>query len=301
MKMKWHPMAPLSGPASRTVLGLILIAGFGWLTWPIWSSFTAPDRQNLAALRPALFSALAGLVVLLGWAIWRDAGHQMRQLATIVTLATVAAGFRMLVQPGASGIEPVFAFPLLAGVALGSPAGFLTGALACLGSSAAMGLLADPLIGQCLVWGLWGAAGGLLRPLGGRSAWVGALAMSLPLGVITGLALNLIGWSGERTAEVGAFLPGVGWWEAAQRLWAYTRATSITFDLVRTASTATLIAFIGLPLIRALRTAVAPDIPAHPTEVIARPPEITHESLQRRERSAHLATLWHRPEGESDA
>lgn len=295
--MRWRATAPTGGPASRIVLGALLVIGSGWLAWPVWSSFTAPDRETVAALTPALLAALLGLLLLLAWALWRDARHSARVFAPIVALATLAAGTRMILLPRVSGLEPVFALPLLAGAALGAPAGFLTGALACLGSSAAMGLIAEPLVGQCLVWGFWGAAGGLLRGMGARPAWLSAAVLCLPLALISGVGLNLIGWAGERTAEVGAFLPGVGPWESAQRLWAYTRATSATVDLTRAASSAGLVALLGLPILRALATIVPPP-PHHPFEAAERPPEVNPETLRRREVSDRLATLWPDPEGE---
>ena len=288
--MTWREARPLSGPASHAVLWLILALGLGWLTWPVWSSLTAPDRETVASLTPALLSALLGLLLLLCWGLWRDAGQQITVFAPAVAMAASAAGLRMFLVPGASGIEPVFAVPLLAGVALGAPGGFLTGALACLASSAAMGLIGDPLVGQCLVWGLWGAAGGMLRPLAARPAWVCAIAITAPLGAITGLALNLIGWTGERTAEVGAFLPGVGPWESLRRLWVYTQATSSSFDLTRAVSCAVLTALVGLPVIGALKATVSPTA----LRVAAQepPPRISPRSLGRRERSARLSSLW---------
>lgn len=295
--MTWRPTAPTSGPASRASLGAILVLGLGWLAWPVWSSFTAPDRAAVTALTPALLAALLGLILLLTWALWRDAGHRAQSFAPIVTVAALAAGTRMFLTPRVSGLEPVFALPLLAGAALGSPAGFLTGALACLGSSAAMGLVAEPLVGQCLAWGLWGAAGGLLRGMGPRAVWAGAIALCLPLGIVSGLGLNLIGWAGERTAQVGAFLPGVGAWESAQRLWAYTRSTSSAVDLPRAASAAGFVAVVGLPILRALK-AMAPPPPPPPLGAAPHPPGIAPGSLLRRERSDRLTTLWQDSEGE---
>ncbi|NLE96993.1 MAG: hypothetical protein GX596_03250, partial [Propionibacterium sp.] len=134
MSTKWREVAPSSGPRSRAVVAVIGMLGSVWLGWPVWSSFTAPDRDAVRHLTPYLLAALTGLLVLLAWALWRDAGRRTAVLAPILLIATADAGVRIFLSPGASGIEPVFALPLLAGVALGGPAGFLTGALACLGS-----------------------------------------------------------------------------------------------------------------------------------------------------------------------
>ncbi len=280
---------------SHLALLVLGILGLGWLGWPIWSSFTAPGRDALQAETPFLLAAVMGLMAALATAMWLDAGRRAVVFGPVLLLALVDVVVRLVLSPGGSGIEPVYALPLLAGAALGAPAGFLTGALAALTSSVALGLVDTPLVGQILVWGLWGAAGGLLRALRPSVAWLLAAVACLPLGLFTGLALNITGWTGERDATTGGFLPGLPPLDALQRLVDYTLATSLAFDMTRAVVNATLVLLIGLPVLRALRAVygAAPRIPAQPTE--PPPPAVAPTALRRRSRSDQLTELWTTP------
>lgn len=279
---------------SRLALLTIGILGTGWLAWPIWSSFTAPGRDALQAETPFLLAAVLGLLALLATSIWLDAGRRAEVFGPVLLVVLVDVVIRLVLSPGSSGIEPVYALPLLAGAALGAPAGFLTGALAALLSTVAMGLVNTPLVGQILVWGLWGAVGGLLRALRPVAAWLVALVACLPLGLLTGMALNITGWTGERDATTGGFLPGLPPLEALQRLLDYTLATSLAFDLTRAVVNALVVLIIGLPVLRALRSAfstrarsAAPDGP--------RPPAVSPAAIHRRASSNQLTQLWNTP------
>ena len=55
------------GAVSRAITWVIVALGLSWLTWPVWGSLTAPDRETVTAETPALLFALAGLIVLLAW------------------------------------------------------------------------------------------------------------------------------------------------------------------------------------------------------------------------------------------
>ncbi|MDO5737339.1 MAG: hypothetical protein Q4P15_12780 [Propionibacteriaceae bacterium] len=277
---------------SHVALLTLGILGLGWLGWPIWSSFTAPGRDALEAETPFLLAALLGLLAVLATSMWLDAGRRAAIFGPVVLVVVADVVIRLVLSPGGSGIEPVYALPLLAGAALGAPAGFLTGALASLTSSVALGLVDTPLVGQILVWGAWGAAGGLLRRLRPVLAWLLAVLACLPLGLFTGLALNITGWTGERSATTGGFLPGLPPLEALQRLIDYTLATSLAFDLTRAVVNAVLVLCIGLPVLRALRTAhgTFTHSPGAPTE--PPPPAVAPTALNRRSRSDQLTTLW---------
>ncbi|RMB58341.1 hypothetical protein [Tessaracoccus antarcticus] len=279
---------------SRSALLTLGVLGVGWLAWPIWSSFTAPGRDALQAETPFLLAALLSLLAVLATSIWLDAGRRASVFGPVLLVALVDALVRMLLSPGGSGIEPVYALPLLAGAALGAPAGFLTGALAALASSVAMGLVDTPLVGQILVWGMWGAVGGFLRLLRPVVAWMVAVLACLPLGVLTGMALNITGWTGERDATTGGFLPGLPPLEALQRLVDYTLATSVAFDLTRAAVNALVILAVGLPVLRALRHTHGAPAPVPPASATP-PPDVAPAALSRRHRSDTLTTLWNTP------
>lgn len=277
---------------SHVLLAVIAAVGLAWLTWPIWSSRTAASRDAATAEAPWLLAALLGMILILGWSITRDAAGRATTLGPIGAAIGADVIVRLVLLPRANGLEPVFALPMLLGMALGAPAGFLTGALACLGSTLAMGLVQPPLVGQIIVWGLWGAAGGLLRAVP-RRLGIPLLAVGcIPLGVLAGLGLNLIGWVGDQTATIGGFLPGVSLTEGAGRLWEYTAATSRGYDLVRAATNAAVVGVLGLPILRAIDAVGAPPASIHVADTA---PAVTDHALARRRRSAALADLWHRP------
>ncbi len=277
---------------SRGALLVLGVLGASWLGWPIWSSFTAPDRDALETEFPFLLAALLGLMGLLATSIWLDTGRRAAVFGPILLVAAVDVVFRLVLSPGGAGIEPVYALPLLAGAALGAPAGFLTGALAALASSVALGLVDTPLVGQIIVWGLWGAAGGLLRTLRPVAAWLMAVFVSVPLGLFTGLALNITGWTGERDVITGGFLPGLPPLDALQRLVDYTLATSLAFDVTRAVVNAIIVLAIGLPVLRALRhlSGARPRHISGPVE--PPPPAVAPAAVRRRDRSDKLTHLW---------
>lgn len=290
--MRWRDPHTTTGFASHGALLMIMLLGFGWLGWPVWSSLTAPDRETVTALTGHLLGALTGLLVLLAWTIWRDTHHRTGVFAPIVFVTALGAIVRITLQPGSSGFEPALALPLILGAALGAPAGFLTGAVTALGSSVALGLVDTPLVGQALVWGLWGAVGGLVKSWQPIAAWLGAILACIPLGLLSGLMLNAIGWAGERGVSDGAFLPGLPPSETAMRLWEYTLATSVALDSIRAVTAAITVAIIGLPLLRALRTASG-TAPAPPIPIDANTtPRVAPSALEHRRRSRQLDRLW---------
>lgn len=296
MRCRRHGIAPgpVSWLVSLTVAGLVLL----WLSWPVWGSLSAPGRDAVAAETPALLFGLLGLVAVSSWSVWLDSGRRTQALAPIVLLTVLATGVRVLWSPGTSGVEPVFAVPLLAGVAFGGPAGFLTGTLSSMVSAAALGLVSTPLIGQTLVWGLWGLSGGLLHRTRTGTAWLLASLACLPLGVGSGVLLNLIGWTGETGAEVGAFLPGLPWDRSLARLWDYSLATSLAHDSTRAVTNAVTVLLLGLPLLRGLRTAwgFAPG----PSSAAPESPRVRPEAEARRSRSDALSQLWNTDDGGSE-
>jgi hypothetical protein len=150
-----------------------------------------------------------------------------------------------------------------------------------------------------VVWGLWGAVGGLFRPLSTPTAWVTGTVTCVPLGVVSGLLLNLIGWTGERGAEVGLFLPGLPPWESLQRLWDYTVDTSLAYDLTRGVTCAIAMALVGGPVLWSLRRVYDPR--TLPADVTERPAAgVSARALARRDRSRKLDMLWTTVQGDPD-
>lgn len=275
--------------ATLLVLGLL---GALWLGWPLWSSFTAPNRDAVANETPFILAAVLGLMALLSWAIWRDAGRRAQVYGPVLLVAGIDALLRLLLSPGGAGIEPVYALPLLAGAALGAPVGALTGGLAALFSAMSLGLVDTPLVAQIFAWGMWGAVGGALRLLRPVAAWLTAVVLALPLGMLTGVVLNISGWTGERDVGTGGFLPGLPPLDAAQRLLEYTLTTSLAFDVTRAVLNAIIVLAIGLPVLRALRRISGATTSVVPGPVEPPPLDVAPSATGRRRRSDHLTELW---------
>lgn len=282
--------APVTGALPRAVAALTIALALTWVGWPVWASGSAPDRAALAAEVPWVLGALASLLVLLGFTLWLAAGRSFAPFAPASLLGAAAVLTPHYLHPGAGGVELLYVFPLVAGVVLGAPAGLLTGASAALISAVAGGTVGTPLPAQALVWGLWGVAGALLRPLGTVAAWLWAAILCVPLGPLSGLLLNLTGWPGEQS-DAGAFLPGLPPWESARRLVEYTWTTSFAYDLTRGVTCAVAMALIGLPLLAALRRSHDPR--SLPVAAGAQPVAVVSaRSLDRRARSRRLENLW---------
>ncbi|MFT3887453.1 MAG: hypothetical protein QM713_04725 [Arachnia sp.] len=293
-----RPVGAVTGAGPRLAVLLTLAVGLGWLAWPVWSSSTAPDGAARAAEVPWVLAAVSALLLLLGFALWTTAGRTLRPFAPAALLGTAATLTRAALHPGASGVEFLYAFPLLAGATMGGPAGFLTGAASALLSSLVTDTVTEHLVAQCLVWGLWGLAGTLVRPLGTVAAWLGAALLALPLGPLSGVLLNLTGWAGD-PSESGTFLPGLPPWDAAVRLWQYCWETSFAYDLTRGVATFLFLLLVGLPLLRALRRSHdARPLPAEPTD--AEPQGVAPRALARRATARTIQNMWHPDLGDPD-
>ncbi|SHI96612.1 energy-coupling factor transport system substrate-specific component [Tessaracoccus bendigoensis DSM 12906] len=270
-----------------------------WLGWPVWSSGTVADRATASAEAPWLLGAQVCLLILLGYTLWLKAGRTLSPYAPVPLLVACAVTSSAFLHPGASGVEFAFVFPLVAGALLGGPTGFLTGSAAALISAAAGGTIAPQLVGQVLVWGLWGLAGAAVRPLSTRTAWLLGALLCLPLGVLSGLLLNLTGWAGETGADVGAFVSGAPPLDALTRLLQYSWATSFGYDLTRGISSAVVFSIVGGPMLWWLRQGF--DTRHLPGEVAVTPARrISPRTMQRRTDSASITDLWIPKQGDPD-
>lgn len=276
-----HQRDHLHGPLPWAATVAWLSAGAAWLGWPLWWSITAPGREAQQEATRWVLAALLALLLLLGWTLWLRAGRRLHTLAPLALLVLVAVFLRVAVNPSGAGIEFALVVPLLAGAAFGGPAGVLTGALAAAASAFMTDTVAAPLPGQMFVWALWGLAGGLLRRLPTPAAWLTGTIVCLPMGVASGLLLNLTGWATAEGVTTGAFIPGLGPIPQLLALWAYSVDTSLAWDISRGVSTAIALAVLGLPVLRTLRS-VAPPQPPHPSRRRATAP-VPSDSRSRRQ------------------
>lgn len=242
-----------AGWRSHTVLAALIVVSGGWLTWPVWNSVTVPTGEQIRAEAPWLLAAQVCGLTALAVAIWIDSGRRFEVLRAVTALSLVDVAVRALVNPAVPGVELVHALPLLAGAGLGAPAGFLTGAGACLTSTLFSATPAETLPSQMLVWGLVGAFGGVMHRLRPQLAWPALVLLAVPLGVLSGVVLNLMGWAQQPGTTTTHFVAGLPPGEVVTRLWSYSRQTSWGVDLTRGACTALVVLLIGRPVLRALR------------------------------------------------
>lgn len=267
-----------------------LVAAGAWLGWPLWWSLTAPSRDAQQEATGWVLGALLSLLLMLAWALWRQANRRLETLSPLALLTVAAVFLRVAVNPSGAGIEFALLAPLLAGIAYGGPAGVLTGALSAAASAVVTDTIASQLPGQLFVWALWGLVGGLLRRLPVPAAWLAGIVCCLPLGVLSGLLLNLTGWATEEGVTTGAFIPGLGPVAELRAAWAYTVDTSLVWDITRSLSTALALGVLGLPLLRALRSVAAPRPKPQGLTPTERP--ISPNALRRRETAAEFDQLW---------
>lgn len=283
----WRVPGRTPGWRSWSVLVVLVVTGGAWLTWPVWDSTGNPDRGQVVAEAPWLLAVLTAGLVLLGTAVWRDAGRRTTPMSAVTLLVAVTCAVRALLSPASSGVEFVHAWPILAGVALGAPAGFLTGASACLVSTVLFAVPAETLPTQAVVWGLIGASGGLLHAFRPVLAWLLSLPLAVLAGMGSGVALNLMGWAQEPGTSTLHFFPGLPPGEVLHRLWSYTLETSLAYDTTRGITTALVLLVAGLPLIRALRPALPVPLGTSPA-----PAEVSKHAVDRRADRARLDRLW---------
>lgn len=280
-----------AGPRAWTFTLLATAAGLLWLTYPlIWPMHSASRVQSNgeAPLMLALLVALVGL----GWVgLWLDSGRETRGLGLAVALVAVNTALRPLLNAG-GGIEVNYVLPMLAGAAAGAPVGFLVGAASCLTSQFALDLVAPPLPGQIVVWGIAGLLGGLVHRLRLGWAWTWCLPLGVAFGPLAGVLLNLTGWpTSSQDTTPAFFFPGLPGWVNATRLLSYSWQTSFGYDLARGISTAAGVLVAGIPVLSGLRRAWSPQVTADAVAPPARSGPTTH-GLERRARARRFEQHW---------
>lgn len=291
MSTRWHIVGRTTGWRSTLFVTLTLLISYAWLCWPLISSLTVPARDELTREFPFVLCALLTLTCLVGFGLWLDVERHLANVAPIPLLVGIGLGIRLLLTPGASGIEPVFWIPMLAGLVLGSAAGWITGVATMCLIALATGNVAAPLLGQLIVMGTWGVVGGWLHRLRTLWAWLASIIAMLPLGVLTGVALNLMGWASEGATDTNSFVPGLGAVDTLARIWQYTLDTSAAYDGVRVVTNMCCMLVAGIPMLRFFRSAYWAAEPEWVDEV-SPPPTIAPSALTRRRRSALVDSIW---------
>lgn len=253
----------------RGLLAVILALSFALGLWalarPFLDSAATVAARAAGASRAAaraedaalLFLLLAALCAVTVAAALETRRSDSRTVAALGVLLAINAVLRLV--PGPGGFSAVFLLPILCGYALGSSFGFLLGALTIAVSAVLSSGLGPWLPFQMLAAGWIGLASGWLPDLRRRprlelavlAAW-GAVA-----GVAYGAMVNLWFWPYLTADAAGAggvtWEPGIGLRTAAARYGLFYLATSLWWDLGRSAGNAALVLLAGRPVLRLLR------------------------------------------------
>ena len=160
-----------------------------------------------------------------------------------------------------------------------------------------VGTVDAPLPGQMLAWGLTGLIGSVLVRVPARPAWLVSWPLAVLCGPVLGVMLNLIGWPTDEAGTVGqdgsdAFVTGLSSTQTIQRLVRYSVRTSMGIDLTRGVCTLLGVIIIGLPTIRALRTAWGSPDRRTDEAPATRSTPISSEALERREQARTRTKAW---------
>lgn len=234
-------------PVLLVLVSLVGLVAFGW---PLLMSTKTTISSDLAPGLTALILVIALLVLLTAISAKQLSS---KVIALLGLLAALIAAARLL-GAHAFGIEPMWAFIVIAGRALGPVIGFSAGSLGMASSALITGGLGPWLPFQMLAAGWVGLFAGLL-PIPKSKFEIPILAAFGALAaVLVGLLLNLWFWP---TAVVGnaalAFEPGESIVTNLTKLMAYSLATSASFDIPRAIMTFGLIVLIGGSMLRTLR------------------------------------------------
>ena len=247
--------ASFAKPLNSILLILSSIVGIIAFAWPLIMKSSSSIPPQIA---PAL-TALVVSVALVSIFTAISGGILNSKIIALLGLLSALIAVARLLGAHAFGIEPMWAFIVIAGRALGPTVGFSAGSLGMASSAIITGGLGPWLPFQMLTAGWVGLIAGLL-PIPKSRIEVPLLAtFGAAAGIMVGLLLNLWFWP---TATIGnaalAFEPGGAITNNLSKLLAFSLATSTTFDIPRAIMTFILIMLIGGPMLKTLRRVTRP-------------------------------------------
>lgn len=252
----------------RPLLGLILALSFALGLWALARPFLEPEATVAARVADAarasaragdaalVFVLAAALCLVTVVAALETRPADARTVAALGVLLALNAVLRLV--PGPAGFSATFLLPILCGYALGPAFGFLLGALTIVVSGLLTGL-GPWLPFQMLAAGWVGLAAGWLPDLRHRPRLeLGALAgWGAVSGLLYGAVVNLWFWpfltEGAASAPGMAWDPALGLSAATTRYGVFYLATSLWWDLARSAGNVLLVLIAGRPVLRLLR------------------------------------------------
>lgn len=248
--MQSNLLANLNRLITPILLALTSAIGMIAFAWPLLMQSGSTIPANLA---PGLTALVVTVSLLVLFTSISARQLSSKSIALLGLLAALIAAARLL-GAHAFGIEPMWAFIMIAGRALGPVIGFSAGSLGMASSAIITGGLGPWLPFQMLAAGWVGLIAGLI-PLPKSRLEIPLLAtIAATLTLAVGVLLNLWFWP---TATVGnvalAFVPGDAVIDNLGKLLAYSLATSASFDIPRAIITFILVLLVGGSMLRTLR------------------------------------------------
>ena len=252
----------ISSVLSSVILGMTTLLGIGAFIYPF---FIPPqpgeETASHAADAPLIFLLVTGLCLV---AIVADIETRSIDSKTVAMLGVLVAT-NSLLRPlqGPGGFSVFLILPMLCGYVFGGLFGFLLGSLSVLVSALFTGGVGPWMPFQMLAVGWVGLLSSALPQKVMSTWWRGKAerwllaAWGAVVGVVFGAIMNLWFWP-YLAAESGyppnqVWQPGAGLIEALQRYGAFYVATSMAWDIWRSAGNVLLLLFLGPPVLRVLR------------------------------------------------
>lgn len=231
---------------------LVGVAAFGW---PFVVRAGRAGGVAHAGDAPWLFVLVMPLLLAILLAELSEGNLDSKAVAVLGVLTACGAALR-LPGGGVTGFSPMFFLLLPAGRVFGRGFGFVLGALTMLASALLTGGVGPWLPYQMLATAWVGFLAGCLPAAEGRLELCLLAVYGFVAGIVYGVLMNLWFWPFATGQGSGLdFVAGGGVAENVRRLWAFTVATSLGWDLARSVGNVVLVLVAGRPVLAVLHRA----------------------------------------------
>jgi energy-coupling factor transport system substrate-specific component len=229
-------------------LALLSLLGLALFAWPFLG----------LGLPPAAFAAALAGTALVALVIVETSARRLdsRGLALLAALAAIDTGLRLAVITGIGGFSGIYLMILCGGYVFGASYGFLVGAFSILVSALVGGEMGPWLPYQLFAAGWVGAAAGIagrrLSLMPSRTDVLLLAAVGAVMGLVFGVLMDLSIWTPLAGSPELTWAPGMPPLEVAGHFVRFYLATSLVYDLFRSAGNVVMVLFLGPPILAAL-------------------------------------------------
>ncbi len=171
----------------------------------------------------------------------------------VMVAATATLRFLEVAIPGPGGFSPIFVPIILGGYVFGARFGFLMGTMTMLVSALLTGGIGPWLPYQMFVAGWIGLTSGWLpHPSNKRLELLILVGVGAGWGILYGMIMNIYFWPFMGGVGRAGYEPGNGFTDTIGRYMLFYLTTSFVWDIARVLGNVVLMAFLGLPTVRAL-------------------------------------------------